>query len=57
MPEPISPPSADILALPQESRIQLAIDAIAKAGYKPAGGQKLSTREAARIYVALLATV
>jgi len=50
MPEPISPPSADILALPQESRIQLAIDAIAKAGYKPTGGQKLSTREAACIY-------
>ena len=50
MPEPILPPSADILALPQESHIQLAINAIAKAGYKPTGGQQLSTHEAARIY-------
>jgi hypothetical protein len=50
MPEPIPPPSADILALPQESRIQLAIDAIAKAGYKLTGGQQLCTREAACIY-------
>ena len=51
MPEPIPPPSADILALPQESHIQLAIDAITKAGYKPTGGgQQLSTREASCIY-------
>lgn len=50
MPEPIPPPSANILALPQEYRIQLAIDAIAKAGYKPNGGQQLSTHKAARIY-------
>jgi hypothetical protein len=42
--------SADILALPQEDRIQLAIDAITNVGYKPTGDQRLSTREAASIY-------
>ena len=45
-----APPSADILALPQEDRIQLAIDAIANAGLKPNGDQKLSMRKAADTY-------
>jgi hypothetical protein len=50
MPEPIPPPSIEILALPQEDQIQLAIDAITKAGYKENGNQQLSTRKAANIY-------
>ena len=50
MSEPIPSPSPDILALPQETRIQLAIDTITKAGSKPTGGQLLSTRSAADIY-------
>jgi len=50
MSEPIPSPSSDILALPQESRIQLAINAITKASSKPTGGQKFSTCDAARIY-------
>jgi hypothetical protein len=50
MSEPIPSPSPDILALPQEIRIQLAIDAITKAGSKPTGGQQLSTRSTAHIY-------
>jgi len=49
MPELLLPSSADIFALPQEDRIQLAINAITKAGYKH-GGQQLSTRKAASIY-------
>jgi hypothetical protein len=50
MQEPIPSPSLEILALPQESRIKLAIDAINTAGYKQNGDRKLSTRMAAGIY-------
>jgi len=50
MSEPIPSLSANILALPQVSHIQLATDAITKAGSKPAGGQQLSTHNAACIY-------
>jgi hypothetical protein len=50
MPELILPSSADIFGLPQEDRIQLAIDAVTKASYKPNGSQQLSTHNAASIY-------
>jgi len=50
MSEPIPSPSSNILALTQESCIQLGIDTITKAGSKLTGGQKLSTHDAARIY-------
>lgn len=43
-------PSPDILALPQEDRIQLAIKAISEAGYKPDGNPHVSVRKAASIY-------
>ena len=45
-----TPPSADILTLPQEDRIQLAIDTIANAGLKPNSDQKLSMCKAADTY-------
>jgi hypothetical protein len=44
------PPSADILALPQEDHIQLAIVAIKDMGYKENSDQCLSTRQAAKMY-------
>jgi hypothetical protein len=50
MPQPTTPLPADILTLPQEDRIQLAITAIHDTGYKPNGDQCLSTRQAANIY-------
>jgi hypothetical protein len=50
MPQPTKPLPANILTLPQEDRIQLAITAIHDAGYKPNGDQCLSTRQAANIY-------
>lgn len=50
MSEPSLSISDDILSLPQEDRIQLAIKAITKAGYKPNGDQQLSTRKAAGAY-------
>jgi hypothetical protein len=50
MPETMIPPSADILALPQEDHIQLAIVTIKDAGYKANGDQCLSTRQAAKMY-------
>ena len=50
MSEPIPSPSPNILALPQETCIQLAINTITKAGSKPTGGQLLSTCSAADIY-------
>jgi hypothetical protein len=50
MQTPIPSPSTDILALPQDDRIQLAVDAIAKAGNKSCGKQRLSNRKAADIY-------
>ena len=49
-PLPTSLPSADILALPQEDCIQLAIMAINEAGYKLNQDQHLSTCQAANIY-------
>jgi hypothetical protein len=42
--------TAKILALPQEEQIQLAITAIAEAGYKPNGDQLLLTCQAATMY-------
>jgi helix-turn-helix, Psq domain len=50
MPEPITPPSTNILALPQEDCIQLAISAINKAGKNTNGKSLLSVRKAASIY-------
>jgi hypothetical protein len=50
MPEPITPPSTDILALPQEDRIQLAISAINEAGKNASGESLLSVHKAASIY-------
>lgn len=50
MPEHAASPSADILALPQEDRMQLAITAIANAGHSINGTQLLSTRQAASMY-------
>ncbi|KAF8238005.1 DDE-domain-containing protein [Tricholoma matsutake] len=50
MPEPITPPSTDILALPQEDRIQHAISAINKAGKNTNGESLLSVHKAASIY-------
>ena len=50
MSEPITSPSLNILALPQETHIQLAIYTITKAGSKLTGGQLLSTCSAADIY-------
>jgi hypothetical protein len=50
MPEPITPPSTDILALPQEDRIQLAISAINEAGKNTNGESLLSVHKAASIY-------
>ncbi|KIJ92954.1 hypothetical protein K443DRAFT_125762 [Laccaria amethystina LaAM-08-1] len=48
--EPTSP-STDILSLPQEDRIQLAINVITKAGYNTNGDQQLSTQKAADTYL------
>jgi len=45
-----TPPSADILALPQEDWIQLAINAITNSGLKPNGDQQLSICKAAETY-------
>ena len=50
MPEPITPPSTDILALPQEDHIQLAISAINEAGKNANGKSLLSVCKAASIY-------
>ncbi|KIL55149.1 hypothetical protein M378DRAFT_18199 [Amanita muscaria Koide BX008] len=50
MPEPITPHSTDVLALPQEERIQLAISAINEAGKKANGESLLSVRKAASLY-------
>src|SRR5271163_418669 len=50
MPQLAASPSANILALPQEDRMQLAITAIANAGYSTNGTQLLSTRQAATTY-------
>ncbi|KAF8223008.1 hypothetical protein L208DRAFT_1520188 [Tricholoma matsutake] len=48
--EPTSP-STDILSLPQEDQIQLAINAITQAGYKANGDQQLSTWKATDTYL------
>ncbi|KAF8234248.1 DDE-domain-containing protein [Tricholoma matsutake] len=45
-----TPPSTDILALPQEDQIQLAINAITKAGLKPNCDQQLLICKAAETY-------
>ena len=50
MSEPIPSPSNNILAQPQEARIQLAIEAITMAGFKPDGNPNFSFRKAASIY-------
>ena len=50
MSEPITSPSNDILALPQEERMQLAISAINAAGKKSDGASHLSVRKAATLY-------
>src|SRR6266404_6407135 len=50
MPETVIPPSANILALPQEDCIQLTIAAIDEVGYKPKGTQCLPIFQAAKIY-------
>jgi hypothetical protein len=50
MPESYPSPSDDILAKSYEDRIQLAIEAISMAGYKPNGDPQLSIRKAAGAY-------
>ena len=45
-----TPPSADILTLPQEDWIQLAINAITNAGLKPSGDQQFLICKAAETY-------
>ena len=50
MPESSLSPSDDILAQSPEDHIQLAIEAIAAAGYKPDGNLHLSIRKAAGVY-------
>ncbi|KAF8223054.1 hypothetical protein L208DRAFT_1319045 [Tricholoma matsutake] len=50
MPEPITPPSTDLLALPQEDHIQLAISAINEAGKNANSKSLLSVHKAACIY-------
>ena len=59
MSEPIPSPSPDILALPQETHIQLAIDAITKAGSKPTASCSLLAvlLISIKYLVALLVTV
>ncbi|KAF8234781.1 DDE-domain-containing protein [Tricholoma matsutake] len=48
--EPTSP-STNIISLPQEDQIQLAINAITQAEYKANGDQQLSTQKAADTYL------
>src|ERR1700735_3659372 len=50
MPGPTAPPSADILALPKEERMMLAIKAVTDASYKANGEHVLSPRRAAKMY-------
>jgi hypothetical protein len=50
MSQSVSPPSADILARPQDKHIELAIAAIIDAGNKADGTPKLSQYKAASIY-------
>jgi hypothetical protein len=50
MPASIPAPSNDILALPQEDHIQLAMEAIAIAGYEPNSNPQLSMHRAASAF-------
>ena len=50
MSEPITSPSNDIPALPQEERMQLAISAINAVGKKSNGASDLSVHKAATLY-------
>ena len=50
MPKTFTPPSPDILSLPQEDRIQLAISAINEAGKNSNGESLLSVCKAASNY-------